>query len=138
MDILGFVAMLTATQAHMEHENKEALDHAGEYLQEKIKENIGTYNLDWPPLSPETVAKKGADTPLLETGALRNSIEHQVVDHDAVEVGTNDEKAKYHELGTDKIPPRSFLVGTAVKEEEKLVEMLGAQLKSAPLLTHKG
>jgi phage gpG-like protein len=80
---------------------------------EEAKTAIGTYRLDWPPLKPETVARKArGDTPLLETGELRDSIEHMVA-REGTEVvgyvGTNDPIAKYHELATRTIPPRSFL-----------------------------
>jgi hypothetical protein len=38
-------------------------------------------------------------------------------------VGSNNDKAVWHELGTSKIPPRSFLVGAAVHMEDKIHKM---------------
>lgn len=35
-------------------------------------------NQEWPDLSDETVARKGVDTPLIDTGALRQSIDYKV------------------------------------------------------------
>lgn len=137
MDILGFVGILSATQSHMDHGDKGALDKAGAHLEAEIKKNIGTYNLGWPPLAPSTVEKKGADTPLLESGKGRDSIEHQVVSHEAVEVGTNEQHMVYQELGTPKIPPRSFLVATAMEKEAELVEILGSPMTHSPLLVKR-
>ena len=41
------------------------------------------------PLSPATAAYRGAGRPLQDTGSLRDSITHQVVDDRTVSVGTN-------------------------------------------------
>jgi hypothetical protein len=72
--------------------------------------------------------KAGGDTPLLETGELQRSIEH-VSGREGGEavgyVGTNDPVAKYHELGTRTIPPRSFLGEAAMRKEHKIHEMMG-------------
>ncbi len=51
----------------------------------------------------------GADTPLPETGELRNSIGHQVISDTEAWVGSENDKAVWHELGTAHVPPRLFL-----------------------------
>ncbi len=124
MDILGFIAHLAVMQGHADHDKKDVLDRAGKLVEQTAKDAIGTYKFGWPPLDPATVARKGADTPLLQTGQMRDSIEHTVVG-DHVDVGTNDKKAVYQELGTTKIPPRSFLVAAAMEKEAEIVQMLG-------------
>jgi phage gpG-like protein len=72
-------------------------------------------------------AQGQGDTPLLETGELRDSIQH-VVGREGTEVvgyvGTNDPIAKYHELGTRTIPPRSFLGEAAMRQEHKIHTMM--------------
>jgi hypothetical protein len=73
---------------------------------------IGTHDYNWPELAPSTLARKAADTPLLETGELRDSIGVTIGDREA-SVGSNNDKAIWHELGTVHIPPRSFLMGAA-------------------------
>jgi HK97 gp10 family phage protein len=83
---------------------------------------------DWEPLKLETVARKArGDTPLLETGELRDSIEH-VVMREGKEVvgyvGTNDPIAKYHEFGTATIPARPFLSAAAMRQEDKIHAMI--------------
>ena len=106
---------LFANMAHAYDKNVQgALDEAGKIIQVEAKRVIGTYEYNWPPLKPETVARKAnGDTPLLETGEMRESIERTVQDKSAF-VGSNNDKAVWQELGTSRgIPPRSFLMGAA-------------------------
>ena len=50
-------------------------------VKERAKGMIGNPNPGWPPLKPKTIAHKGGlALPLLETGEMRDSIEHTVVD----------------------------------------------------------
>ena len=106
---------LFANMAHSYEQNvRGALDEAGAIIQTEAKDVIGTYRYGWPPLKPETVARKAnGDTPLLETGEMRESIERTVEGQSAF-VGSNNDKAVWQELGTSRgIPPRSFLMGAA-------------------------
>ena len=44
-------------------------------VDEKTKVAVGTYEFGLPPLKPETIERKAnGDTPLLETGEMRDSI----------------------------------------------------------------
>ena len=92
-------------------------------MRDSAKSAIGTYRYGWAPLGPEAVAKHG-DTPLLDTGALRDSIQAFVqmhgVGHGRTVVGSDDQNAVYQELGTSRIPPRSFLVSSAMRSEKEL------------------
>jgi hypothetical protein len=58
----------------------------------------------------------------LETGELRASIEWQSQGLEGA-VGSNNDKAVWHELGTSRIPPRSFLMGAALAMEPKIYKM---------------
>ena len=50
-------------------------------VKERAKGLIGHPNDSRPPLAPETLKRKdGINTPLLETGEMRDSIEHVVAD----------------------------------------------------------
>jgi phage gpG-like protein len=40
-------------------------------------------------------------------------------------VGSNNEKAIWHELGTSRIPPRPFLAGAAAAKHEEIGELIG-------------
>ena len=119
-------------------------DHMLEYAAEKIekaaKDKIGEYQPQagpfgaWAQLASSTMddrERKGfpEDEPLLRTGELRDSIEHNIGFQEA-HIGSNSPIAEYQELGTDKIPPRSFLGGAAFEEAPKIVEMLGVEMKT--------
>ena len=121
--LTGFAAFLgeLAVVAEAEH---HALEHAAVIVEAEAKRVIGTYDYGWSPLAEATLASKTADTPLLETGEMRDSIEHTTL-HEEAFVGSNNDKAIYHELGTAKIPARSFLMGAAVHTEAKVVNLVG-------------
>jgi phage gpG-like protein len=124
----GFAAHLLTIEADLEITREVCVEKACRMVEKEAKAAIGTYRFDWTPLQPETVARKtGGDTPLLETGELRKSIEH-FVQREGGEVvgyvGTNDPIAKYHELGTRTIPPRSFLGEAAMRQEHKIHAMM--------------
>jgi phage gpG-like protein len=86
---------------------------------------LGTYDYGWPALKPSTIAGKSTgDSPLLETGDLRDSIERDV-QHDVAYVGSNNKKALFHELGTSRIPPRPFLAGAVSAKHAEIGEMIG-------------
>lgn len=132
-------ASMTAFLEHLEAEallatsrQAHALDVAARIVQDEAKHEIGTYQSAagpfgaWPELADATKegrADKGfpENDPLLRTGGLRDSIERASTEYDA-EVGSNSDIAVYQEMGTDKIPPRSFLGHSAVVKEKEVVE----------------
>jgi hypothetical protein len=86
------------------------LDKVGEFAQREAKHVIGTYQPGWPHLAESTLEKKAADTPLLETGAMRDSITRELEPLELkVTVGSKSKIALWQELGTSRIPPRPFL-----------------------------
>jgi hypothetical protein len=124
-----FAAHLLAYEADLKLTEEACVEKACRMIEKEAKTAIGTYKFGWPPLQPETIAHKATgDSPLLETGELKESIEH-TVGRESGEVvgyvGTNDPVAKYHELGTRTIPPRSFLGEAAMRKEHKIHEMMG-------------
>ena len=117
MNLMQAAALFVAMSAEYEKAKHDALEAACVVIEDEAKRVIGTYDYGWPPLAPSTVADRvskgfAPDEPLLRTGAMRDSIEHKV-DGDSGFVGSNDDKAVWQELGTSKIPPRSFLGGAA-------------------------
>ena len=99
-------------------------------VKERAKGLIGHPNASWPPLAAETLKRKdGVNTPLLETGEMRDSIEHVVADSSHGYVGSNDDKAVWQELGTSRgIPPRSFLGLAAHLEGPNVAKVAGKTL----------
>lgn len=122
-EILAIATRMTVMASDFEDDNQYQLAAAGKLVQSEAKSAIGTYRYGWPPLSPSTIARKGKDTPLLQTGELRNSIEWQLSSKHSVDVGSNNPKAKWHELGTKTIPPRSFLVMAAQTRKKDVEEL---------------
>jgi phage gpG-like protein len=96
-----------------------------EVAAEFAKSAIGGYSLGWPPLQPDTIARKSTgDSPLLESGELRDSItaEAELTPFGAEgAVGSNDPIAVFHEAGTSRVPPRPLygasLLATAPEAE---------------------
>jgi hypothetical protein len=107
-----FIAVAKALPAA----ERAGIEAACQIVEKASKGMIGHGNAGWPPLAPSTVERKGANTPLLETGELRESIQHTVISSQLGMVGSDSEKAVYHELGTSHIPPRSFLRLAAIKK----------------------
>lgn len=61
--------------------------------------------------------------PLLDTGALRKSIQKQILGGVSLEIGTNLSYAAFHQFGTKYIPARRFL-GTSealIRQAEELI-----------------
>jgi hypothetical protein len=122
--ILGFVAQLKAIEHDMEALGPAIIRKACEMVCTEAQRVIGTYDYNWTPLAPATLAHKFFNTPLLETGEMRDSIEWST-SHDGLEgaVGSNSDIAVWQELGTSKIPPRSFLARAAIEIEPKIHKM---------------
>ena len=117
--LLGMAAKFAQVAVDVEAAGQFAVEEAAEMVKAAAKDLIGSNYPGWAPLAESTLAHKTADTPLLETGALKNSIEKTIGWHKAW-VGTNDPKAEYHEFGTSRIPPRPFISIAAVSREKEI------------------
>ncbi|EFL88292.1 phage virion morphogenesis protein [Ahrensia sp. R2A130] len=71
----------------------------------------------WSPLADSTVASKGTDNILVDTGGLAGSIQ-RTVGGDIAIVGTNLAYAGYLQGGTKKMPARPFIGISASDEQE--------------------
>jgi phage gpG-like protein len=129
--LVGFASFLGTLKLEMDHANHTALEKAAVIVETEAKRVIGTYDYNWTPLAPSTIASKATgDSPLLETGEMRDSIEHVSTDKDAC-IGSNNDKAVWQELGTVKIPPRSFLAGALQHKTHEVVETIGREIHGA-------
>ena len=133
MNLAEAAAKFVAIGAAVEANKHEALEQACVIIETEAKRVLGTYDYGWPPLKPETVARKAnGDTPLLETGELRASIEHSA-DSKVGHIGSNNDKAVWHELGTSRgIPPRPFIAGAAQHKEKEVVSLIGKVVFKLP------
>lgn len=129
MALSSFGALATAlgAVAVLDHEELRAMERACVILEESAKGAIGTYEFGWPPLSESAIAKHG-DTPLLDTGALKESITHEVESGKLGYVGTNSDYAKYQEFGTSKIPPRPFLGGAIAHKGQEAADCFAEEV----------
>ena len=120
MEIMNFVARLVRLGPAIDHAKRAALAKSGDEVVEEIKRVIGTYEYGWPALADSTMKKKSADTPLLETGELRESYGMVIISNDEVEVGSANPKAIWQEQGTERIPPRPVILGASVAKEKEI------------------
>jgi hypothetical protein len=134
------VSLMEAVQHH-------ALEKCAQIVERRAKEKIATYQdavgpfAAWAPLSDATlyggVSESGfhypgkielgyapPDNPLLRTGEMRDSVEHRV-DGSSAYIGSNSDVAVYQEIGTEKIPPRSFLGGARAEKAPEVCQILG-------------
>lgn len=141
MSLLGFMEHLAGFTLRLEHEEHKALEHAAKVIQTEAKREIGTYQGDagpfaaWQELADSTKADRvrqgfSANDPLLRTGEMRDSIEYTLGHHEAA-IGSNSDIAVWQELGTEKIPARSFLGGAAMRKAHVVAEILGVSAVQA-------
>jgi len=132
-----------------------AMEKSAVVVKREAKKMLGHYQqnmqplVDWAELADSTKAERvnqgfPENDPLLRDGLLRDNIEHQTFEgaggHIEAEVGVPSrmvqhsyqkqpvdigEVAKAQELGTDHIPPRSFLAGAVIHKTDKILEIIG-------------
>lgn len=124
----GFATYLTVLDMGMREMQRRALNESGKLVQEECKRVLGTYEYGWSPLAPSTLARKKADTPGLETGEMQASIEY-TADASMVEIGSDNEKLVWFELGTSRQPPRSVLAEALHRKTPEVIEVFKAHLR---------
>lgn len=137
-DIPAFLQFLGALPAEVTEAEHAAVQRGAEMIEAEAKAEIGTYQgaigdyPEWAPLAARTVKEKTElgyappDNPLLREGDMRDSIEHTAQGHEAA-IGSNDQIAVYQELGTSRIPARSFLGRAAARTGEAVAEAIGSR-----------
>lgn len=108
---------------------KESLEAVGVIIETESKSMIGTYQQGWQQLEESTEAHKArmgypANAPLLATGEMRDSIDHNVVAN-TVNIGTNNKLMRYHEYGTNNIPPRPVFGLVFDRKKEEVMNLIG-------------
>jgi hypothetical protein len=133
--LLEFAAVLPAIERDLHAAGPKIIERACRIVQKRAKAAIGRDHEMWPQLAAPTIADKKAHgfptpKPLLRTGELRDSIEYTVNGNEGA-VGSDSQIAVYQELGTSRIPPRSFLVSSAIASEDKIHRMAAATAVAA-------
>lgn len=134
-NIMESILKMAEVVVAVEHEAHKALEAAARVVEHEAKEEIGHYQdavgpfAQWAELADSTKDQRvrmgfSENDPLLRTGELRDSIGHEVDGRNAV-VGSTSDIAVYQELGTARIPPRSFLGGAAARKESDVVDIIG-------------
>jgi phage gpG-like protein len=117
------------------------LEESAELVEKRAKAKIGHYQdqegpfIAWPELAESTKSDRARqgypeDEPLLRSGEMRDSIEH-TVGKDEAQIGSNNDKAVWQELGTEHIPPRSFLGGAMAELVPDIISLSGRKFVAA-------
>jgi HK97 gp10 family phage protein len=142
-NIESFVEHLTATIIAEELAAKHAVSKCAKIVEKCAKRKIGEYQeqagpfIAWQELADSTKAdraRKGfpENDPLLRTGEMRESIGHAVsIDGMEAQIGSNSEIAVFQEVGTSRMPSRSFLGGAMADKLPEIKEIIGAALVGA-------
>jgi len=151
-----FAGYLAKVPALILIEQHEGLELAARVIEKEAKELIGEYHgsagpfVAWKELADSTKEERvqqgfPENDPLLRDGLLRDAIEHRAGIFDAA-IGVPDKEvqhsyrkkpdnigeiAEYQELGTNGIPPRSFLGMAAVHKSEAVANILGRSVVKA-------
>jgi hypothetical protein len=117
---LEFAAKLMAMGAVLDVAEEVAIAESCAMLTETAKDLIGVPKAEWPPLAPSTLARKdNVNTPLLETGEMRDSIHWNSDAHEGY-VGSDNMKLVWQEFGTSRIPPRPVLGLAFTRKEDEV------------------
>lgn len=115
---------------------KTARDKIGHYQDQVAAPNGGIgYFPAWEQLADSTEREKEAkgyplDAPLLRTGELRDSIKGEAVGLKGI-VGSDEDDAVYHEMGTEHMPPRPVFGPAGAETEHEVQKMLLEALAGA-------
>lgn len=109
---------------------KEELEAAAVIVEKTARSLPGEYQDGWPALAESTIKRKSTgDSPLFETGELRDSITHSSDDREAT-VGTNVDHAIFSEVGTVHEPPRPIFPIAAIKATAEVEAAVGKVVMS--------
>jgi hypothetical protein len=142
-NIESFVEHLAVIEIAEVSAAEKALEKCALVVEKRAKEKVGEYQEEigpfaaWAELADSTKAdreRKGftENDPGLRTGAMRDSIEHTTSPADLqTQIGSNDDKLVFFELGTSKQPPRSVLGGAMAEKLPEIKQIIGAAVVGA-------
>lgn len=104
----GSLVALASKLRNLEPLFKAIADFAVSTVTLQFHQGLDPYTAPWAALSPETVARKGSTSPLVDTGHMMGSISG-IGDATSAFVGVGVEYAVHHQYGTADIPQRQIL-----------------------------
>lgn len=132
---------LLALAAAIEPLNEEALKNAGDKIVAAIYETLDHQLVEGPALSEITVMIKGHSMKLLDTYAMRNSVEARLDGTKAIVVGVHKDApenrgliAAIHENGSDTLPRRAFIEPSWNRVKRKVLREYDMELRAKVLL----
>jgi phage gpG-like protein len=134
LSLLEASAELALASQRMHAVGPLIIEQACRMVHKEARRVLGTYDYGWKKLKSSTVSRKGKDTPGVNTGELRNSIQWTAKGLEGC-VGTNNQKGVWFELGTMHQPPRSFLVG-ALRAKARDIHKMAGQSAAAAMAPH--
>jgi HK97 gp10 family phage protein len=143
MDFINLASLalhLVVVEAEVKLKAESSLKKAAQVIEDEAKSELGYYQPEkgpypgWKELAESTLKTHAAygvgDTPLMFTGGLYASIEHEAHGSEAV-VGSKLDIAMYQEFGTDKIPPRPFIGAALFTSKGRIEKIMANGLVSA-------
>jgi hypothetical protein len=133
------VAEMAGIIGEFHMEMGRAIERAGKLVEREAKKEIGQYQdgsppfVSWPELADYTKDDRTRlgfteNDPGLRTGQMGADIDTKIFNHGdqhEANIGSDDDELLWFELGTVTQPPRSVLGLAAVRNEEKIREILG-------------
>jgi hypothetical protein len=115
---------------------REGVMKAAEHLKKVIEDKHGEYQPGWARLAPSTVDRKMrnfgiSDSPLIETGAMRDSYFIQpatTATAISAQVKSNDPKLEYHVYGTSRMPARDPFLITRIEEKDRCIDIIKSEI----------
>jgi hypothetical protein len=134
LTLLEAFAKFAEASHHMHVAGPLIVEEACRMVAREAKRVLGTYDYGRKKLKLSTVSRKGKDTPGVNTGEMRDSIQWTAKGLEG-QVGSNSQKAVWFELGTKNQPPRSFLVG-AVRSKGRSIRKMAGQTVVQTIAAH--
>lgn len=130
LTLTEFAALTTGMVVKLDQVKRECLDNGAKVIQEESKRVLGTYDYGWPQLSTVTQDDREArgytrNEPGLREGDMKDSIERTVISASEAQVGSNDDKMVYFDIGTPNQPPRPVFQPAAIAKEKEIARELG-------------
>jgi hypothetical protein len=131
--ILEAVAKFKQFEVNMGLASEAILIEIAVLIREEAKSRIGEYQAGWPPLAASTVARKGSDKPLLDTGELKESISAHIKMHGPQHGSAYIplERGLFAELGTSREPPRPWLLPSVLESRKDITKIVKRHIHTA-------